>query len=383
MDNKDLPPTYEAVVENIVDVNELDKKPLPAPPTSDIGSSSSTSTKGKENGASFNIFGMFTAGNLTEYSDTFFSSGIVESFKIKIEPYADVQVFFEEIKAIQIEYKVQSKSVVKHSCEMRGTKFVAEISTARSKIINWFSSKPGQVIIRIPTFFKLDVDMDACGEVVWNGGPSLLQDVDIKSVAGRIKIDNMYATTVDLHSSAGGITYDNSTCSKLSLKSSGGPIKSFNVTIDSAKIKSSAGAIECMEYKATNDVDIKCSAGSVKAHIDFVQNAKGEVDIHSSAGSVQAIVSQYKDLNIKSSAGSVKAELIPGETSKTKLSSSAGSVSANIRNFKGKYDCKSSAGTSTVRVNGMSLGQNNQVPPGPGKIDAHSSAGNVTLNFEY
>ncbi|KAJ3268294.1 hypothetical protein HDV01_003205 [Terramyces sp. JEL0728] len=379
MDNKDEQlPTYEAVVENIVDVDELEKKPFP--PQGDIGSSFSTSTKGNEMGSSFNFFGL-TAPS-TEYTGTLNSTGSVETLKLVVQPFAAVHVFFEEIQAIQIDYKIESKTIINHCQDLKRGKYVAEITT-KGRFVNWFSGKPGQVIVRIPTHFRINVDFKVCGELIWNGGPSLLQDVDIKSSYGIVRIDKMYATDIEVHSSAGGIAFSNSTSSKIVLKSSGGTIKSYNVTADNVRIKCSAGEIECTEYKVTNEAEIKASGGSIKAHIDFIPGAKGEADIHTSAGSVQAIVTGYNDTSIKSSAGSVKADLMPLKKSDTKLVSSAGSVTANIKDFHGTYKCKASVGSAIIRRNGEKVTPTNDVLPGPGYVKAHSSAGSVTVNFEY
>ncbi|KAJ3268295.1 hypothetical protein HDV01_003206 [Terramyces sp. JEL0728] len=374
MDKKDELPTYEAVVENIVDVDELEKKPLPAPPKNQVESSKN------DKKSSFNFFGLM--GSATEYSGTLNSTGIVETFKLVVEPHAKVQVYFEDIKEIQIEYEIQWKNVITHHCEMSGTTFEARI-TSKGKMFNWFFGNTGQVVVRIPTFFNLNIDFHLCGEVSWNGGTTLLQNVHIISLAGAISIDNMYASSIEIESMAGGIKFSNATSSKIILKSSGGSIKTHSVTADDLLIDSAAGGIECTEYKITNVADIQSSAGSIKAHIDFVQNSKGKADIYTSAGSVQAIVTGYKELSLNSSAGSIKADLAPHEISHSKLSSSAGSVTANIKNFMGTYECSTSAGSSRVRRNGEKVTRDFDVLPGNGTVKANSSAGSVTLNFEY
>ena len=116
----------------------------------------------------------------------------------------------------------------------------------------------------------------------------------------------------------------------------------------------------------TGSADVRSSAGAVR-----VNGHTGPLRAHSSAGGVTITGLASDDAEITSSAGSVEVTAIEPPSS-LRASSSAGGVTVTLPS-RGSYnlDADSSAGSTTVDVP--------TDPSSPYRVEAKSSAGNVTV----
>lgn len=151
---------------------------------------------------------------------------------------------------------------------------------------------------------------------------------------------------------------------RLDAQSSAGPVLiGSDFKLSSFRAHSSAGSVKAGSITATGAVEASSSAGSVELDTIVASSA----DISSSAGRVYVKSCKADTIKLHSSAGSVSGDDLSG---KMEVSSSAGSVSATLRDVVGSADIYSSAGAVHVTL----------PKTANANLNAYSSAGSVSVN---
>jgi len=194
---------------------------------------------------------------------------------------------------------------------------------------NW-NGKSDKTTVYIPAQFMGEIKARASAGGI--NATDTSGQLDVKTSAGGVTIENHRCRTIRAFSSAGGVT-----------------VRLASEHVETADIGTSAGGLT-FEAASVGPLRLNSSAGSVHAHVGKLG---GDTDISSSAGSVK--------LAAKEVAGNIR------------LNSSAGSIKVNL-----PYDVN-----CRINVKKPSIGSlTNQLagnPQSPYELRASSSVGSITL----
>ena len=237
---------------------------------------------------------------------------------------SEEEIFQETVNEIELDVKSETVEVVKTSEKKIRIEYVNEAEKyTESKIIGKkLSIKQTK---RIPSFLFIL----RSPKIILHVPSGKLDDVNLFTSSGTIRIDDMEADNFTVKSSSGTIKVENITAKTADISASSGTINADDVSFDSANVVASSGTIKISGKLL--QANVKCSSGTIK---------------------VENEVKFEKDSSFTNSSGTIKLHLVPSDEYYFETNATTGSIRNELESNRfGNVTIKVKTTSGSININ--------------------------------
>lgn len=204
-----------------------------------------------------------------------------------------------------------------------------------------------------------------------------LEKVDIHSTSGGLFIPALWAENVKLKLTSGDIQASVSARNINCKLTSGGLELQVMSAAEEIEIESTSGDITLESACAADETEIESTSGNIRAAVKQTAKFKAK----STSGDIHAVLGNVKSANIRSTSGKVTAEA--GNMEKLEIHTTSGDVTAYLPTAPGfTAEIETTSGRFDSQLPLIKDGKVYIAGDGSGKVEIHTTSGNVTVFAE-